>query len=200
MADMNEGPEQATVTESSLRPVAAGPTRRRDARERDPRDVVGDAYDAHQRELFSFAMGSAREPAVAEDAVQEAFLRLVREVGAGRTPENPRAWLYRVVANLLATRGRRAATADRFRGLFAVTDAVETVETGYLRSEAATELHVALAGLEPGARVALLLAAHGFSGREIAAAIQRSEPATRTLMCRARLTLRAQLHPGEVTR
>ena len=38
-----------------------------------------------------------------------------------------------------------------------------------------------------------MLAAHGFSGREIAAALGRSELATRSLICRARIRLRERL-------
>jgi len=54
--------------------------------------------------------------------------------------------------------------------------------------------------LAPDARVALLLAAQGFSGREIAETIGRSEIATRTLMCRARLDLRRRLEAADGSR
>ena len=39
-------------------------------------------------------------------------------------------------------------------------------------------------------------AAQGFSGREIAQALGRSEVATRALMCRARVRLRTELEEG----
>ena len=45
-----------------------------------------------------------------------------------------------------------------------------------------------------------MLAAHGFSGREIAATLGRSELATRSLICRARLRLRERLESTEVPR
>lgn len=48
------------------------------------------------------------------------------------------------------------------------------------------------------ARTALLLAAHGFSGREVAEALGRTELATRSLICRARLRLREHLGGTEV--
>ncbi len=41
--------------------------------------------------------------------MQESFLRLFKEVEAGRTPDNVRAWLYRVGSNLAISRGRRRA-------------------------------------------------------------------------------------------
>ena len=48
-------------------------------------------------------------------------------------------------------------------------------------------------------RTALLLASRGLSGREVAAAIGRSEAATRTMMCRARLRFREHM-AGEAGR
>jgi DNA-directed RNA polymerase specialized sigma24 family protein len=48
------------------------------------------------------------------------------------------------------------------------------------------------------ARLGLMMAARGFSGREIAAALGRSEVATRTLLCRARQRLRNRLLQEEL--
>jgi DNA-directed RNA polymerase specialized sigma24 family protein len=69
----------------------------------------------------------------------------------------------------------------------------------FLRERTA-ELEAALAGLPADARLGLLLAGQGFSGREIAEAIGRSEAATRTLMCRVRMRVRSQLEASEPDR
>ena len=66
-------------------------------------------------------------------------------------------------------------------------------ETDYLAGEASRGVHAALAELSADERAGLLLAAHGFSGAEIATSIGRSQAATRTLMCRARAKLRVRL-------
>ena len=62
-----------------------------------------------------------------------------------------------------------------------------------LDHERQADLDVVLGELEEDARTALLMAASGFNGMEIAEAIGRSGNATRTLMCRARLQLRHRL-------
>jgi DNA-directed RNA polymerase specialized sigma24 family protein len=62
-----------------------------------------------------------------------------------------------------------------------------------LRRETNSALLAALATVPSDARAALLMAAQGFSGREIAEAIGRSEMATRTMMFRAREKLRVYL-------
>jgi RNA polymerase sigma-70 factor (ECF subfamily) len=163
-------------------------------------DLISAAYETHRRDLYSLALRATRDPETAADLVQEAYVRLVREVRGGRVPENVRAWLYRVVTNLITTRWRRAGVADRFKALFITGTAPDDPEAEYIRREAATELHRALDTLSVEARVALLLAAQGLSGREVAAAIGRNEGATRTLMCRARMALKDRLHDGEPTR
>ena len=170
-----------------------GDVEQRAARD-DIRKVVADAYDAHRRELYAFALRASRDPETAQDLVQEAFLRLLREVEQ-RQPENIRAWLYRVTANLVLSRGRRLTVADRWRHLLVSRDAPEGPESTALRHEGTGDLEAALGGLSRDARTALLLAASGFSGAEIAATIGRSDAATRTLMCRARLRMRERLEP-----
>jgi RNA polymerase sigma factor (sigma-70 family) len=163
--------------------------------------LVVAAWTEHHGEIFAFLVRTTRDPLVAEDLLAEAYLRLTREARAGRTPDNVRAWLYRVGANLAVSRGRRLAAA--FRGIARIrstgvpsTTAV-TPEAGYLQREGRAALLAVLADLDPGARAALLLASEGFSGVEIAAAIGRSEAATRTLLCRTRMRVRSRLESAE---
>jgi RNA polymerase sigma-70 factor (ECF subfamily) len=166
--------------------------------------VVVEAWADHHEELYAFLLRTTRDIDVAEDLLQESFLRLTRDVRAGRMPDNPRAWLYRVGANLATSRGRRISTA--LRGLVRLGTAAgparteDAPEAGYLRREGRTELLGAMADLGPDARAALLLSSEGFSGAEIAAAIGRTESATRTLLCRARVRVRSRLEMAEASR
>jgi RNA polymerase sigma-70 factor (ECF subfamily) len=155
------------------------------------------AYDAWHGELYAFLVDATRDPDTAEDLLQESFLRLLREARAGRMPDMVRPWLYRVAANLVVSRGRRLVSARHWFERIGVGEhraaIVESPEGGVLRHEAADDLDRVLAQAGPRARAALLLSAEGFSGKEIAAAIGRSEAATRTLMCRARVRVRRDL-------
>ena len=145
------------------------------------------AYDANERDLFTFALGVTRDGAAAEDIVQEAFLRLVRESRSGRFPDNARAWLYRVVVNLARTRARRRVVADRWRGLFANRDVARSPEDDIVGREGAAILAAVVASLPTDARMAFLLATEGHSGQEVASLLGRSEGATpKNLLWRAR--------------
>jgi RNA polymerase sigma-70 factor, ECF subfamily len=156
---------------------------------------VAATYDACGRDLYAYCAGVARDPGIAEDVVQEAFTRLIREQRAGRSPDNPRAWLYTVATNLLRMRARRLSIVERWwRGPGRATEDTDVAaEDVVLARERTSELSGALAGLPREVRSALLLAADGFSGREIADLLGKSEGATRNLMWRARLALRDQL-------
>jgi RNA polymerase sigma factor (sigma-70 family) len=154
-------------------------------------------YDAHRAELFGFLIRMTRDREAAEELLQDTFIRLIREARAGRMPDEPRAWLYRVAANAAISRGRHGAVWTRL-----VPRLVDRREPGlpegeFLRTERNSELHRAMATLPPDARAALLLAARGFDGREIAASLGRTEGATRTLLSRSRARLRIVLEAAE---
>jgi len=167
--------------------------RSRSAAAADAEAVVLAAYQAHARDLNAFARSLVRDRETAEDVVAEAYLRLVRETHAGRTPDDVRRWLYRVTANLVLSRGRRISVAQRFLGRLVDRRHGESPESRHLRLSIDPALREAVLALPPDARVAVVMAARGASGREIAEAIGRSEAATRTLLTRARQRVRARL-------
>ena len=150
-------------------------------------------YEEHREELFTFLIRLTRDRDAAEDTLQEAFIRLIREARAGRMPDEVRPWLFRVAANAAISRSRRSTALHRL--LPRLVDRRQPVrpDEEALHVERRRDLGAALAELPPDARAALLLAARGFGGREIAQLIGRSEGATRTLMCRARREMRDRL-------
>lgn len=164
----------------------------------DPHDLVTQAYEAFQREIHSFVLHATRDAETAADVTQDAYLRLFREATAGRAPENVRAWLYRAATNLVINRARHLLVVDRLRQTWrGADDYGESPEQHTLRSEQSERLRAELERLPRDARVGLLLAANGFNGREVASAIGRTELATRSLLCRARLEIRQRLEAEE---
>lgn len=69
------------------------------------------AYRAHGAELFGFALRTLRDPGMAEEAVQETFLRAWRAADRFDPEIAPlRAWLYSIIRNVVVdmTRARAA--------------------------------------------------------------------------------------------
>ena len=154
-------------------------------------------YEARRGEVFGFLLRMTHDADEADDLVQETFIKLVREARAGRMPDDVRPWLYRVAANAAISRRRRFATFGRLIPRLVDRGEPERPEGEVVRHERDAEVRAALDRLQPEARAALLLAAQGFSGHEIAETLRKTDGATRTLMCRARVQLRELLGAAE---
>ena len=151
------------------------------------------AYAAHRAQLIRWLTATTRDAAVAEDIAQEAFLRLAHEVEAGRAPESAGAWLHRVAANLAASRGRHLTVVDRRNGELPVPEPVAGPDVVAEWAELTEALRIALERLPIADQSALVLAARGYRGPEIARRLGRTDGATRTLLCRARARMRLEL-------
>ena len=178
----------STVTADALRIVA------------DVETIVTEAFATHSGRLKAFAYASVRDHGAAEDLVQESFLRLVRAVQSGAIPENVGGWLFTVCGNLVVSRARRRSVADRMKSLLVDRSASPSPEERAVRADENASLKRALLDLPIDARVALLMAADGYSSAEIGAAIGRSRNATLTYVCRARIRLRELLAASERSR
>jgi DNA-directed RNA polymerase specialized sigma24 family protein len=162
------------------------------------------AYEAHHAEVFAFLARATRDRSLAEELLRETFRGLAVEDRPHAAPVEVRGPLYRIAAGLVVERSRpQASTLGRpghgrrtergRRGIAA------SPEVRGLPIERTTDIERAFDGLSVDARVALLLSGEGFTGPEIAAAIARSVPAARTLLClaRTRVRIRRELFAAE---
>ncbi len=152
--------------------------------------LVEAAFDAHAGRLKAFAIAAMRDADAADDLVQETFLRYVRHVREAGEPDNVGGWLHRVCANLIVSRGRRQTVAVRKQSLLVDSSVGASPEDQVIRSDESSRLRGALDTLPADARVALLMAAAGYSSIEIGEAIGRTANATSTYICRVRIRLR----------
>jgi RNA polymerase sigma-70 factor (ECF subfamily) len=159
--------------------------------------VVVEAFEAYAGRLKAFARAAVRDEDAADDLVQETFLRFVRQLKGPGLPDNVGGWLYRVCANLAISRGRRQTVAERMRRLLSDRSSSPSPEESAVRSDENARIRDVLAEMPADARVALLMAAEGFSSAEIGAAIGRTAGATATYICRARVRLRDRLLADE---
>jgi RNA polymerase sigma-70 factor (ECF subfamily) len=65
-------------------------------------------YERHSREVWALAYARWLNADVAQDIMQEAFLRLWKQWHEGETILNPRAWLLRVARNLAEDHAKSA--------------------------------------------------------------------------------------------
>ena len=157
-------------------------------------NAITEQFEAHREHLRGVAYRMLASSSEAEDAVQEAWLRLDR-ADAGEV-ENLRAWLTTVVArvalDMLRARQSRREEPLELDALDAWASDNPAAETE-LADSVGLALLVVLERLSPAERLAFVL--HDMFGlpfEEIAAIINRSPAATRQLASRARRRVRGQ--------
>lgn len=162
--------------------------------------LITTAYETHSAAIYGLALRSTRDPDLAADATQEAFVRLLTEGQHGRLPDNVGGWLYRTSSNLIVSGARHRSVVRRFAPRLLSRDEPDGPESIALAQEQHRELDAALASLPVDDRLALVLSAQGATGEEIAAHLGRSHAATRTHLTRARARLRVAVLSREATR
>jgi RNA polymerase sigma-70 factor, ECF subfamily len=133
------------------------------------REVSG-LYEEYANALLNYAATLALDREASRDAVQEVFLRYVVERRCGRSADNPRAWLYRVLHNELLDRLKTPASryevpAD---GTEELPDSRANAETQIRRRQAARQI---ASLLSPRELDCLRLRAEGYAYGEIAVAL-----------------------------
>jgi RNA polymerase sigma-70 factor, ECF subfamily len=120
-------------------------------------------YHAHARRLFGLAWLLTHQGAEAEDCVQETFLRALRALDSYEERGQARAWLDRILVNVVRERGRRSAhfrdhvvprlVAEAGTGC----DPAPTQDERLASSELAGRVLAALSGIPRTFREALVL-------------------------------------------
>ncbi len=149
----------------------------------------------HGPGIHRYAERLVRDPAEAEDVVQETFLRLWLRAKDYDPVARVTTWLFRITHNLaidrLRKRGRSAFTEDPDMEPGPISVNPPALLEGKQRAEALT---AALDRLPSRQASALsLVHLHGMSGAEAAAVLEVSEEALESLLSRGRRALKAQL-------
>ncbi|MEU6101222.1 RNA polymerase sigma-70 factor [Streptomyces flaveolus] len=157
-------------------------------------DIPTDVFEEHRPVLLGVAYRMLGRLADAEDVVQEAWLRWSR---ADRTDvREPRGYLVRVTTRLAVDRLRQIKSrGETYVGPWLpepyVTDfgdvVPDTAERAVLADSVSLAVLVVLESLSPLERAVFVLReAFGYPYSEIAAVLEREEPAVRQLAARAR--------------
>jgi RNA polymerase sigma-70 factor (ECF subfamily) len=155
---------------------------------------VEGVFAKHHREIYGYLVRMVRDPELAADLTQDAFVKAYRAYDTLEKGENARAWLYQI-AHRVALDDIRRRKIVRF---------VPLVGDGKGSSPSAERLAMdvrlsapverAMARIPERQRAALLLAElHDLTGLELAAALGVSHVAARALLTRARESLRQAL-------
>lgn len=146
--------------------------------------LLQEMYQRYYRELYLYLLSLSANPPLAEDLLQETFLKAI--LSLPNSHANIRAWLYLVARNLWLNyrkRENRLTLTDQIEDTPVEDDLLERV----IRDERQRMLYRALEHLEPRKREVLQMQYFGgLSQREIAAVLHLTPEHVRVLACRAR--------------
>ena len=150
-------------------------------------------FDRHAEEILRYLRRLTASRSDAEEILQDTFLKLHQQLGAGLEIDNVRAWLFRVGTN--AARDLARARVVRVRESGGVRGAhVVDFEQRFAEQQLTRR---ALGRLPRRMRQVLLLWSEGFTYREIAALTAIEPGYVGVLLQRARIAFRRAIEQGE---
>lgn len=184
-------------TAQKVRPVEAEERRLVEAAQRDPARFA-DLYESFFELVYSYVVRRVSSRPEAEDLTAEVFHRALRSLPRFKWTGAPFAsWLFRIAANMITDRAKRAAR-EQSGGAAEIAIAAGRAQTDIEE----VERHVRLIRLvetlaDDQRRVVMMRFVEEKSIREIAQVLQRSEGAIKQLQFRALQNLRGRLTTEE---
>jgi RNA polymerase sigma-70 factor (ECF subfamily) len=133
---------------------------------------------------------------LAEDVVQETFIKVIQSLATYRGEGPIGGWIYRIGYReaITISRKRREAVMDPDSVTFTTLEAPQSVEASVLHAELVAEMDKAIFELSEPVRAAFTLRdIQGLSAKEVAEILEVSESAVKMRLARAREALRLQL-------
>jgi len=154
-------------------------------------------YSRSSRPLWAYLARTCADPALADDLMQESFVRFLCATGApslaGDGEAAARLYLLRIASNLLRDHWRRPRAAS----IEEIPEEFFAARGSAAQTESQILLEPALRQMKPRERQLLWLAhAEGYSHREIAKVMGLGAASIRLLLFRARRKIAALLRAG----
>jgi RNA polymerase sigma-70 factor (ECF subfamily) len=151
-------------------------------------------FAKHHGEIHVYLLRMVRDPELAADLTQDAFVKAYRNYDTLEKPENARAWLYQIAHRVALDEIRRRKIIRFLPWTGESRGAAPSAEHIAMDLRLSADLQRALDRIPERQRAALLLAElHDLTGLELAAALGVSHVAARALLTRARESLRQAL-------
>ncbi len=165
--------------------------------------------EKHQGAVYGTIAKMLGDPVEAQDLAQQVFVRVYRAAGSYRATAQFKTWMFTIVRNLVFNEHRRRSRATLISlsqpeneqgnpggssGLDLPDQANKTPGENVLREEMLRKVDEAILALPEQQRLAIVLRRYDeFSYEQIAEILKTSVPATKSLLFRARETLRMAL-------
>ena len=158
------------------------------------RAFIEELFARHHNEIYAYLTRMLRDPELAADLTQDAFVKAYRAYETLEDPAHARAWLYQIAHRVALDELRRRRIVRFLPWTGESRGSSPSAEHLVMETRLSGELQRALDRIPERQRAALLLAeVHDLTGLELAAALGVSHVAARALLTRARESLRQAL-------
>jgi RNA polymerase sigma-70 factor (ECF subfamily) len=158
------------------------------------RTFVEELFARHHGEIYAYLTRMLRDPELAADLTQDAFVKAYKAYETLEDPAHARAWLYQIAHRVALDELRRRKIVRFLPWTGESRGSSPSAEHLVMETRLSGELQRALDRIPERQRAALLLAeVHDLTGLELAAALGVSHVAARALLTRARESLRQAL-------
>ena len=146
----------------------------------------------HINALHGYAFRLSRNPASADDLVQDTWLNVWQKAASYKPGKvQLTTWLHRIVHNKFVDEARKSRPTASENEFLAITDGHD-LEREYATQQTWSEVDALLSQLPHNQRAAIVLThVQGFSNQETAEIMNSSVRAVESLLARARRALRA---------
>jgi len=154
-------------------------------------------YIRHKNAVYSFCLRMLKDPAAAQDAAQETFLKMITKIQSIERGVTLKSWLFSVARNevLMVVRRKKIISMEQFDDETVVYDH-STPLSITLQTEMKEKLLTAIMQLKPAYREAYLLReTEGFTYEEIATTTLTTVSAVKSKLFKARAALNEMLKP-----
>ena len=151
-------------------------------------DAFGELFRRHRDRMWAVALRTTRDPEMAADAVQEAFISVFRRADSFRGEAAVTTWLHRIVVNACLDRLRRIKPVVHLpdADLSVLADSHDHHHSVDVR----LDIRAALGQLPEGQRMALVLVdMHGLSVAEAASILDVAEGTVKSRCARGRAAM-----------
>lgn len=151
-------------------------------------DAFGELFRRHRDRMWALALRTTRDPELAADAVQEAFISAFRGADSFRGEAAVTSWLHRIVVNSCLDRLRRTKPSVNLRD--ADLSVLADPHDHHRSVDVRLDVHDALERLPEVQRMALVLVdMHGVSIAEAATILEVAEGTIKSRCARGRAAM-----------
>ncbi len=154
-------------------------------------------YTRHKQAVYSFCLRMLRDPAGAQDAAQETFLKMISKIHSVQQGTTLKSWLFTVARNevLMVLRRNTIVPMESLDDEMEAYDPATPLSVS-MDSELREKINTAIALLKPAYREAYLLReTEGMSYEEIASVTGTTVSAVKSKLFKSRSALHAMLKP-----